>query len=272
MAGKFAESEWMAGTWLAVEAVTGIEKKDLIARPNLEIQTEKAEKLQSIFDRMQKEEPIQYILGQSYFRYLKIKVNPAVLIPRQETEWLVDLVLAKVLNSEAVGVDVCTGSGCIALSLATERPKWKMSGLDFEENALEVAKENNVNTKGGVNFFHDNALNLKHKPQPLSLDFIVSNPPYVPYSQADEVENQVKMFEPESAVFVDGDDSILFYKTIFNQYLSGLKNGGWFFFEIHPTSEQLLQDFLSSFLGIKFWFEKDFKNLTRFLMIQKQII
>ncbi len=271
MAGNFAESEWMAGVWLAVEEVLSFSRKDLVARPESEIPLNVARQFLGMIDRFSMGEPIQYILGYSYFRYLKLHVNPAVLIPRPETEWLVSLVLEHVQEKFAMGVDACTGSGCIALSLAAERPSWRISAFDFSLTALQTAALNKAETKADVRFYQADALNVHQDEARFPLDFVVSNPPYVPIRESGEVEESVKMHEPSMAVFVDSDDAILFYKAIVNQYFDVLKSDGWFFFEIHPGSELLLKEFLEGLQGIRFWFEKDFKNLSRFLLVQKEV-
>lgn len=270
MARNIAESEWMAAIWLLLEDATGFTKKDLVLHPNILIPEFAEQKLWQKFERLIAGEPVQYILGYSYFRYIKLKVGPEVLIPRQETEWLVGLILDKVQGIEVRGIDACTGSGCIALSLAYERPAWNVEAFDFSPQALELANQNQASLGTHVHFYHADALHLQVNYEANSLDFIVSNPPYVPIWNADEVADNVKRFEPSMAVFVEHDDPIVFYKRLFQYFLPFLKPGGWLFFEIHPNSETLLNDYILSFSGIRHRFEKDFKNLTRFLLIEKQ--
>lgn len=270
MARNIAESEWMAAIWLLLEDATGFSKKDLVLQPNALIGDADMEKLAQMLERLKSREPVQYILGYSHFRYIKLKVGPEVLIPRQETEWLVGLVLEKVQGSEIRGIDACTGSGCIALSIALERPNWKVEAFDYSHSALELARLNQMSLGTNVHFYHADALQLDVSYEEQSLNFIVSNPPYVPICNVDEVADDVKKFEPSMAVFVEDDDPIIFYKRLVQYFLPLLKPGGWLFFEIHPDSETLLNDFVVSFSGITYRFQKDFKNLTRFLLIEKQ--
>lgn len=221
----------------------------------------------NVLEGLKQQKPIQYILGETEFYGLKFKVNNNVLIPRPETEELVDLIIHSVTSSTSTNLstgsveksikilDIGTGSGCIAISLAKQLPNAKVYALDISEKALEVAKENAVYNKVNVEFIKANILGHNNSSlwedvalrQMGFFDTIVSNPPYVRNLEKQEIKPNVLDNEPHLALFVEDDDPLLFYRTITNFAVDNLKESGQLYFEINQylgnETQQLLMDF-----------------------------
>lgn len=181
--------------------------------------------------RLQKGEPLQYITGFTYFDELKIRVSPAVLIPRPETEELVHWI-AESLSPDFNGtiVDWCTGSGCIALALKNRFPHATVIGYDLSETALEMARQNASELQLDVLFEAKDALTDDSR---LPVDIIVSNPPYIPEQDAAEMHENVLEHEPHMALFVPDSDALIFYRAITEKALRTLRPGGDLYFELH---------------------------------------
>ena len=192
--------------------------------------------------RLKTHEPIQYILGETQFYGLPFIVTPATLIPRPETEELVDWVVSEFLhhNSELKLLDVGTGTGCIAISLAKNIPNATVSALDISKEALQVASQNAKINKVKVNFMESDIVKVKTLPQ--KYDVIVSNPPYVRNSEKKKMQKNVLDFEPSSALFVGDDNPLVFYSKITELASKYLNPNGLLFFEINEyLSKELIQ-------------------------------
>jgi release factor glutamine methyltransferase len=176
-------------------------------------------------------EPLQYVLGTTTFHGLVIEVGPAVLIPRPETEELVDLIMRSGQNPARI-VDVCTGSGCIALALKRRFPQAEVHGLDVSRAALEVARRNAKRNDLGVIWTVADALDERCM-LPAAADLVVSNPPYVPRAEAGTLDPHVREHEPALALFVDDEDPIRFHRAIAQQAYVALVPGGTLWFEGH---------------------------------------
>lgn len=185
-----------------------------------------------IVGRLKTYEPVQYILGETEFFELKLKVTPSVLIPRPETEELVQWICETKLPEKAAILDIGTGSGCIALALKKQLQKAEVSAVDVSARALKIARENAALNDLKVNFIHCNILNWG-KYQWNKYDAIVSNPPYVRESEKTAMFPNVLKYEPESALFVNDTDPLLFYREIADFAQVGLNENGWLFFEIN---------------------------------------
>mgnify|MGYP000614366484 CR=1 FL=1 len=202
------------------------------------------DKLAVIADELNMLQPIQYILGETHFDGLDLRVNSSVLIPRPETEELVYRV-AKELGGGFSGsiLDIGTGSGCIALSLKNKLNSSKVIGVDVCGKALDVAKENALNLGLDVEFQIVDILqdfSLKNEP----FDVVVSNPPYIPVREVDEIEPRVKDFEPRKALFVPNEDPLLFYKSIVDSCSKSLlAKGGLLAMECH-------RDYVDAVVGL----------------------
>lgn len=217
---------------------------DLALEPNFSINTIEVEKWNAIITQLKQEKPIQYILGETEFYGLRFLVNENTLIPRPETEELVDLILNensknKIPNPKIL--DIGTGSGCIAISLAKNLPEAEVFALDVSEKALEMAKKNAVLNEVELNFINTSILeveDLKQLPTPkfqlpTNFDIIVSNPPYVRNQEKEEIKKNVLAYEPHLALFVEDNDALLFYRKIAQLAQKNLSENGKLYFEIN---------------------------------------
>lgn len=193
--------------------------------------------------RYRQNEPIQYITGKAAFYGLVLKVSPDVLIPRQETEELVHLVLQEHPEPYARVLDIGTGSGCIAIALQHHRPVWYVEAIDVSTAALEVAKANAVNHRVEITFRHMDILQ-EDPDTPVPFDMIVSNPPYIPKSEQPITGKSVRSYEPGFALWVPDEDPLLFYRTIADKGRSLLKQGGYLYLEVNEYRATAVSDLL----------------------------
>ena len=217
--------------YLITEKWHNISRVDLVLEPEFEIPSLYIEKWEEITDALKTQKPIQYLLGSTWFYGLEFLVTPATLIPRPETEELVDLILqeqAEFTNPKIL--DIGTGSGCIAISLAKNKPQAQVSALDFSTEALVTAIENAVLNNVDVTFTLQNILQTEALE---NFDVIVSNPPYVRDLEKAEIQKNVLDFEPHSALFVPNDNALLFYKKIAQLAIKSLSPNGFLYFEIN---------------------------------------
>ena len=227
---------------MVLENVIDISPAKIKAFPETEISRIDSEAITNILTRLATGEPVQYILGYTEFYGLTFKVNPSVLIPRPETEELVDWVIKS--RQSAVGswqqpfqiLDVGTGSGCIPISLKKNLPDAKVSAIDISPEALLTAKENAELNKADVKFIQNDILNpTDHSLLTTHYSLIVSNPPYVTLEDKKLMHTNVTDFEPHTALFVPEDDPLIFYKAIADFASTHLENAGLLFFEINES-------------------------------------
>ena len=194
--------------------------------------------------RLARFEPVQYIVGYTDFMGLKLAVNPAVLIPRPETEELVTWIADNVDKTAPLEiVDIGTGSGCIAIGLKKLLGNSFVAGVDVMRNALELAKRNSESNDLRVDWKMMDALNLPWEVE--KYDVVVSNPPYVLNTEKELMRKNVLEFEPHVALFVDDDDPLLFYEAISEWAVNSLKKGGFLFFEINEKYEAQMKSLLT---------------------------
>ena len=219
----------------------------------------------SALKRLKNHEPIQYVLGRANFMDLEFKVNSSVLIPRPETEELVRLILKEDLDGKEI-LDIGTGSGCIAISLAKNLPNSKVSALDISNDALEVAKENAKLNNVNVEFINADIFEY-HSDR--KYDIIVSNPPYIKESEKLLMKKNVLDFEPELALFVEDSNALKYYDSILKFGMIYMKKMGYLFFEINSNLYPQLQKicFANNYNNFKFFIDSSSK--TRFLLIKK---
>jgi len=200
----------------------------------IDFSEEKEEQLGEIQLRLLKGEPIQYILKQADFFGLKLQVNPAVLIPRQETEELVALIVETCGKCfEGSILDIGTGSGCISIALKKQLEKAQVHACDISKDALKIAKSNAQKYQLDIRFFICDILNQEQRNLLPKYDIIISNPPYIPKEEAVLMPDRVKTHEPELALFVEDDDALLFYRHITDFALHHLNPNGKIFFELN---------------------------------------
>jgi release factor glutamine methyltransferase len=231
-------NEIEALTLLIINEISDLSKAQIKAFPEKEITIGQAERLNTILIRLQTGEPVQYILGHTEFYGLPFKVNPSVLIPRPETEELVEWVLTSIDSSSLINsniLDIGTGSGCIAISLKKNLPNTLVSAIDISTGALETAKQNADLNKVKVDFIEDDILNSKLDIKHSKFNIIISNPPYVTLYDKTQMHTNVTDFEPHSALFVPEDDPLIFYKAIADFALAHLTASGLLFLEINES-------------------------------------
>ncbi len=188
--------------------------------------------------------PLQYVLGKADFYGLKMKVNSYVLIPRPETEELVDWIVKDQKEKDVRCLDVGTGSGCIAIALKKNLPRARVMALDVSEDALTVAQQNAMLNKVDITFINEDILDaLGDLVPPGSLDVVVSNPPYVTSAEKDAISPNVLEHEPSIALFVEGNP-LLFYGHIAGFAAKALKKGGCLYFEMGQTQPATLPSLL----------------------------
>lgn len=206
------------------------------------------EKIGKVIDQLLDDCPIQYIFGTAHFYGYDFGVNEFTLIPRPETEELVDLIVSENKASDLKVMDAGTGSGCIAISLALTLKFADVTAIDVSDGALQRAEQNAKDLKAKVAFKKQDILTLK--PVEDSLDIIVSNPPYIIESERDEMESNVLDYEPDTALFVPNDDPLKFYRPLAEYGAVSLKNGGHIYFEINRAFSREIVAMLES-LGYK---------------------
>lgn len=198
--------------YLVLEEKHQLKKIDLALNPDLIFSETELMLWNEILEALKKEIPIQYLLEKAHFYGLEFYVNQNVLIPRPETEELVEWVIANAKNQKVNILDIGTGSGCIAISLAKNLPLASVSAIDVSEKALEVAQKNAQINNVTINFITQNILNTSELEG--KYDIIVSNPPYIRNLEKSEIRNNVLCNEPHLALFVENDNALIFYKKI----------------------------------------------------------
>ncbi|WP_394421115.1 peptide chain release factor N(5)-glutamine methyltransferase [Tenacibaculum mesophilum] len=216
-----------------IDEYLNLQRIDLTLRPNFEIPSNKKTLLNEALLRLKKEEPIQYILGKTEFYGFPFMVNENTLIPRPETEELVEWVIQEINKKQELLsiLDIGTGTGCIPISLKKYVSKTSVSAIDISEEALKVAEKNAILNKVEVSFIHQDI--LKTKKLSNKFDIIISNPPYVRELEKNEIKKNVLENEPHLALFVENDNPLLFYKKIADLAKNNLTKTGLLFFEIN---------------------------------------
>ena len=249
---RYDEGEAKAIARMTYEVCYGLTLSDLCLGKDTQLSADDQTQLEEIAKRLLRGEPIQYVLGQADFCGRTFLVNEQVLIPRPETEelcrWIAESEKRKVISEKCSILDVGTGSGCIAITLATEIPEAEVTAWDISEEALAVARENAKRTNVHVSFKQADALHLTsdiiHQTTK-TFDLIVSNPPYICNKEREAMEANVLEHEPHSALFVPDDDPLLFYRAIAQYGTKALKEDAWLYFEINPLYADSLADMLN---------------------------
>jgi release factor glutamine methyltransferase len=216
--------------------------------------------------RLSKGEPLQYILGKAWFHGLEFNVSPAVLIPRPETEELVELIVADFKNQKPSIVDIGTGSGCIPIALKKAMPDTQVSAIDVSADALAIAKQNATLNEVDIAFLQKDI--LQEDLGELKVDVIVSNPPYIPLGEKTSMRRQVTDHEPGLALFVPDEEPLLFYERIVELSKQSLQPNGRVYFEIHEDMEEELTQLLEQHGITTFQFVKDMQGKVRMLWYQ----
>lgn len=233
LASKIDAVELSSLMGMLIEAVTGWNRMQQIVNVNTELSKEQQAQIELYAEQLLLGKPIQYILGKAWFMGNELMVNEHVLIPRPETEELVEWIIsyASIMNKPLSIIDIGTGSGCIPIALKLALPLCNLTGLDISKEALAVAEINANNVKASIEWIEQDILNTAALDN--TYDIIVSNPPYIPIREKANMQEQVVGFEPSIALFVSNEDPLIFYKAIAKMAKQNLSTNGQLFFEIH---------------------------------------
>ena len=245
------EAQAIVRTVLDVEY--GMTLTDIICGKVNELSSDEERNLEEIIARLQNGEPVQYVLGEADFAGRTFHVEPGVLIPRPETaelcQWIEEDVSSLEADERKQILDICTGSGCIAITLGLTIPNSEVTGWDISEDALRIAQGNVEMLKtGNVRIEYQDALMLPKAAE--AADIIVSNPPYICEKEKADMEKNVLEHEPSIALFVPDEDPLKFYRAIAEYASSALKSEGALYFEINPIYEKETREMLEE-LGFK---------------------
>ena len=229
--------------YMLCEEFLDLSKSKLIIDEDMDLSIDKTTKLYNCLDRLKKHEPIQYVLGKTDFCKLKFFVDKSVLIPRPETEELVNIILKNELDNKTI-LDIGSGSGCIAISLAKHSPKVKVTALDVSKDAIELSRRNAKKNDVSLEFIVADIFRYKSDKK---YDIIVSNPPYVLESQRKHISKNVLDYEPKLALFVKNDDPLKFYKAILDFAKNTLNKNGKIYFEINENYKDEIMKLVNNY-------------------------
>ncbi len=250
---------------IATELI-GIPQTTYYLKEQVTLTAAQEEKVTNALERLKKKEPIQYILGYSDFCGLRFAVTPAVLIPRPETSELVEWIAAENTTARRI-LDIGTGSGCIAVSLASKLPSAQVTAWDISTEALAVAQKNSSANGCKVHFEERDI--LTYEPQNEKYDIIVSNPPYIKEVEKEAMEDNVLLWEPHLALFVPDSNPLLFYRTIAQKAQKMLTPGGRLYFEINREHGADTVAMLQAMNYRNITLRKDFADNDRMVMAEK---
>jgi len=257
----------MSIEWLLAD-VLQIKRLDLYLAFDRPLSPDELDKLRPLVKRRAKHEPLQYITGYTTFLDVKLRVTPNVLIPRMETEQLVEIILDTFSDAENLAyIDVGTGSGCIPIAIQDKQETWEATALDVSEKALALARQNAGKNEVSVNFIKANLFDWEHLNFESDFDFIVSNPPYVLPEEEMDLNPQVLEYEPLEALFCDDIDQM--YDTIISLSSVFLKPGGFLFLEINATHSARLSSMFEKSNDWTFTIMRDYDGKERFIKAQK---
>ncbi|WP_159951166.1 peptide chain release factor N(5)-glutamine methyltransferase [Polaribacter septentrionalilitoris] len=237
LADVFPKTEVDTFFFLLIEQKLNLQRVDTVLQPDFIIVDDQLLEFKNIIKRLQKEEPIQYILGNTEFFGLPFQVNKHTLIPRPETEELVEWILSEVKQLQILSnhklkiLDIGTGTGCIPITLAKNLKNVEVSAIDVSKKALKIAQQNALLNNVEIHFLEVDILKANKLPQ--QYDIIVSNPPYVRELEKEEIKNNVLQNEPHLALFVDDNNPLIFYNKITDLAKKHLTTNGLLFFEIN---------------------------------------
>lgn len=261
--------EARAITQLVLQQVLNLQSHLLVLERFRLLTTHQQQVLAGILTRLAASEPVQYILGEADFYGLKFKVTPAVLIPRPETEELVEWVMSTMNDTAAHILDIGTGSGCIPITIAHRFPNAIVQGVDVSHEALLVAVENNRLNHTNVTFNHLNI--LTGSLSDATYHIIISNPPYIAEADKQQMAANVLQYEPHLALFATGTDDLIFYRTIAAKALPALLPGGKLFFEIHAERGPQVVEIMQQQGYINIQLRTDLSGKHRMVMGEKPL-
>jgi len=247
------------------EEYLNVSKTDYILNSNKGMSESELLKFNFAIKDLKKGKPIQHILGYGYFNDLKFYVSKDTLIPRQETEELVEIIIQNEKHKDSLSIlDIGTGTGCIPISLALSMPKHQYSAIDFSDEIIHLAKKNATLQKVNISFQVLDILNAKENDL-IKYDIIISNPPYVLESEKQNMHNNVVDYEPSSALYVQDNKALIFYEKIAKLALKCLNFGGRLYFEINESKGKEVVELLESLNFEQIRMHKDLNNKNRFI-------
>lgn len=257
------EREITSWYYISMQYLLVYNRSDCIINTNQVLNKSQLSKIKQIVAELKAHKPIQYILGKTEFYGLKIKVNEHTLIPRPETEQLVDWILKE---NFVAALDIGTGSGCIPIALAKHTDA-KVLAIDVSEDALLIAEENAKNNEVEINFIHQDILQTNYLQK---VDLIVSNPPYVLESEKEKMQENVLDYEPELALFVEDKYPLIFYKKIASLAFNFLNENGKLFFEINTKFGKETIEMLADIGFVNIELKKDMNDKDRMIKAIKK--
>lgn len=263
--------ELLSQFWMLSEDVFDISRLEFALNPNFSPDNQKIEKFNEYCKRIMSNEPIQHIIGYEYFYGEKFKVSKDVLIPRPETEELIEWIIKDNHINKTNILDIATGSGCIAITLQNELNNANVEAIDISVKALIIAKENNSISNNKVKFHKADALKINNNNHFKSVkwDVIVSNPPYVKENEKPEIKSNVLDFEPHLALFVENNDPLVFYREIMKYASTTLSKNGYLYFEINQYLKNEMEELALNLGFTNIDFKKDFRGNWRMMRIVK---
>lgn len=255
---NFSSREVTSFAYLSIEKILGYSKSECIIHSNQELTNDNIISFENIISDLKQNIPIQYILGEADFYDLKFKVNSSTLIPRGETEELVQYIL---LHDFISVLEIGTGSGCIAVSIA-KNSNSKITAIDNSVEALEIAKSNAILNSVKINFVLSDVFNFSDTKK---YDLIVSNPPYVLESEKKLMDKNVLDYEPHNALFVSDNDPLVYYKEITKIATNNLNKNGLLFFEINENYSKQIIELLSNLNFVDIELKKDINGRDRII-------
>ena len=262
----YDEGEVESFFYIILENKNNLKRIDLALNIDLEFSEQELMIWHTILEKLKLEIPIQYIIGTTSFFGLDFNVNENVLIPRPETEELVDLIIKNSNSKTPKIIDIGTGSGSIAISLAKNIPLASVFAIDVSEKALEIAKVNATLNNVNVNFILANILDVDNLNE--QFDVIVSNPPYVRNLEKHEIKKNVLEYEPHLALFVNDNDALIFYKKIAELAKINLSQNGQLFFEINQYLGKETKELLENLDFKKVILKKDIYGNDRMILCE----
>ncbi|VAW20430.1 Peptide chain release factor N(5)-glutamine methyltransferase [hydrothermal vent metagenome] len=268
LSGLYPKNEVRSLSGILFKFICGLSFTDLVVQKDEKIPEVKLKQIKQVVKRLKQHEPIQYIIGEAGFYGLELTVNPAVLIPRPETEELVEWVLMSGVNKNARALDIGTGSGCIPIAIKKNAPGLEFEAIDISEKAIEVARGNAKKNGVDVSFMVYDISRWRER-QWGEFDIVVSNPPYVRELEKQYMNTNILNFEPHQALFVADTDPLKFYKIISDFAMPNLKKGGALFFEINEAFGQEASEMLArkGFLNVEL--KKDLSGKDRMIKASK---
>lgn len=263
----YNEGEVTALTRIIATEILGIAPATYYLKDCVTLSTEEEATLSATIERLKRHEPIQYIQGYTEFCGLKFKVNRATLIPRPETSELVEWIAGDHKGKAVNILDIGTGSGCIAVSLAHRQPLSNVTAWDISPEAIAIAAENSKENKTKVTFEIVDI--LTHCPAEKQFDVIVSNPPYIKENEKSAMHKNVLDWEPHTALFVPNNDPLIFYRTIAQKAMTMLTTGGTLYFEINRAHGAETIEMLADFGYKNIELRQDFAGNDRMIKAEK---